>query len=139
MTGTTAGERSLARAPLALSPWHRPHLFVPAHEIAVAQPEGLADSHPGLRQHRQEEPIPGVFGGCEHCNKFFGVQRAWCQPRHHQLDRSCRHRPPFGDVVQERFVGATADPTPRHQFGGDLDTRTGMVLVESEHSRRGAD
>ncbi len=31
----------------------------------------------------KQEPVPGVFGGREHGNEFFGGQRAWRQPRHH--------------------------------------------------------
>ncbi len=53
--------------------------------------------------------------------------------RNNQLDRPRRDRPALADVVQERLVRTAADAPPRHQAGGDLDTRAGVMLVEAEH------
>ena len=57
-TGSTDVERTLARAPLALSARGTMCISLPADEIAVAQAEGLADTHPGLGQKCHQEPVP---------------------------------------------------------------------------------
>jgi hypothetical protein len=68
--------------------------------------------------------------------ELFGGRRARDPPPDRQLHRPRGDRPAAGDVAQERLVGPTADPSPRHQPGGELDPGAGVVLAEAEHRRQ---
>src|SRR5262245_38307576 len=116
VTGTVAGDRSFARAPLALSaPGNDAYFLGPADEVGVPQAEGLADPRAGLGQQRQQEAVPNSHRRGEDLYYLLGVECPWRPPRDRQLDRASRDRPAAGDVMQERLVRAAADPAPGHQ------------------------
>ena len=119
-----------------VGPRHDADLPPAADEIAVAQAERLADAHAGLGQQRQQEPVPQVLAGAEDRGHLAGIQGPRRPAGHDQLDRPGRDRPALGHVVQERLVGAPADPPPGDQLGGDAHPAAGVVVIEAEHRRQ---
>ena len=119
-TGTTTGERTLARARLALSA--RGTMCTSRlceTKSGVAQAERLAHPHACFCQQRQQEPVPQVLGGCgQDGDNLLGCQGARRLSRDVQLHRPHRTGLPLGHMVQERFVRTAADSPPGHQLGG---------------------
>jgi hypothetical protein len=57
-------------------------------------------------------------------------------PRHVQLHRPDRDGPALCHVMQERLIGTTAQPAPRHELGSDPQAGPRMVVVKAEDSRQ---
>jgi hypothetical protein len=65
-----------------------------------------------------------------------GFQGARDTPRHGQLHRPDRDRPPLGHMMQERLVRTAAHPAPRDQLGSNLQAGPRMVVIEAEDARQ---
>ena len=126
-------------------PGHDVHLARAGDEVGVPQPERLANPHPGLGQQRQQETVPQMLTGRQDRHDLPRFQGVWGPPRDVQLHRPHRDGAALGHVMQERLVGAAADPAQRDQPGRHRKPRARMVVIKAEdpgqipvHCRRAA-
>ncbi len=114
-------------------PGHDMDLPAAADEVAMPQPERLAHAHPGLGQQRQQEPVPQVLAGSQDRGHLPGIEGARRPAGHGEPDRPGRDRLALGHMVQERLIGAAADPAPGDQLAGNAHPAAGVVVIEAEH------
>ena len=108
-----------ARPVGVVDPGHDADRQFAGDEVAVPQPERLADTHPGLGQQPDQQPVAQMGAGGQDRGDLVGLQGARHPGRHDQPDRPGRHRPGLADVMQQRLVAATVAAPPRHQLRPD--------------------
>ena len=72
-------------------------------EVLVAEPERLPDPHPGVEQHREQQPVPQVLTGIQDRLDLLERQDPRDALGRLDLDGALPLRLLLGDVVQERL------------------------------------
>ena len=126
------GWEDFDRAPLWLSRRHDPDLSLGGRPVFVPQPESLADTHAGVVQDCEEQPVTKPLAGVEDGLRFGRGKYPRLFAGGLQADLGTATRLALADVVKERpprRPSTTRRLPPRQQFP-ELHAVAGRVLVE---------
>ena len=132
------GLHRLGAGPVVVDPRHHRDRALGRGPVLVAQPQRLPDPHPGVVQHREQQPVPQPVAGVEDRLHLGGGQDPRVLARHLQPDHPPRGGLGLADVVQERAPRRPAPPgrLPAGQQLAQVDAVAGGVLVERADRRQ---
>jgi len=107
-------------------------LAVPGHEVGVAEAERLTNPNAGLCQQGQQELVAQMCAGPKDRGDLLVGQGARNRLVDRQLHRAGGDEPSLRDVMEEGFVGASANPSPLDETLGELVSAAGLVVIEAE-------
>ena len=106
-------------------------------DVRVPEPERLPDPHPGVIQHREQQPVPQPAAGIQDRLDLLDGQHPRELARCLQRDRAAGDRLALADVVQERLPPAPASSrAPGDQQLSQVHTVPGRVLIERRQRRQ---